>query len=98
MEVVCTSETSVNFYQTTRRNIPEDSHLHTRRRENLKYHLLNYNDHSAQNEELFSVYVVKYSPHRNMFEIRVVNPCDMYSYVSHCSPFVDCGLLVCDVA
>jgi hypothetical protein len=25
--VVCTSETSVNFYQTTRRNIPEDSHL-----------------------------------------------------------------------
>jgi hypothetical protein len=23
----CTSETSVNFYQTTRRNIPEDSHL-----------------------------------------------------------------------
>jgi hypothetical protein len=31
-----TSETSVNFYQTTRRNISEDSHLHTRRRENLK--------------------------------------------------------------
>jgi hypothetical protein len=31
-----TSETSVNFYQTTRRNIPEDSHLHTHRRENLK--------------------------------------------------------------
>jgi hypothetical protein len=30
------SETSVNFYQTTRRNIPEDSYLHTRRRENLK--------------------------------------------------------------
>jgi hypothetical protein len=34
-----TSETSVNFYQTTRRNNPEDSHLHTRRRENLKYHI-----------------------------------------------------------
>jgi hypothetical protein len=31
-----TSETSVNFYQTTRRNNPEDSHLHTRSRENLK--------------------------------------------------------------
>jgi hypothetical protein len=31
-----TSETSVNFYQTIRRNIPEDSYLHTRRRENLK--------------------------------------------------------------
>jgi hypothetical protein len=36
METPSTSETPVNFYQTTRRNIPEDSHLHTRRRENLK--------------------------------------------------------------
>jgi hypothetical protein len=35
-EAVSTSETSVNFYHTTQRNIPEDSHLHTRRRENLK--------------------------------------------------------------
>jgi hypothetical protein len=34
-----TSETSVNFYQTTRRFNPEDSYLHTRRRENLKSHL-----------------------------------------------------------
>jgi hypothetical protein len=33
-----TSETSVHFYQTTRRNLPEDSHLHTRCRENLKSH------------------------------------------------------------
>jgi hypothetical protein len=32
-----TSETMVNFYQTTRR-YPEDSHLHTRRREYLKSH------------------------------------------------------------
>jgi hypothetical protein len=38
MEAVKTSETSVNFYQPTRRNNPEDSHLHTRRRENLKSH------------------------------------------------------------
>jgi hypothetical protein len=29
METVSTSETSVNFYQTARRNIPEDSHLLT---------------------------------------------------------------------
>jgi hypothetical protein len=28
MEVVSSSETSVNIYQTTRPNIPEDSHLH----------------------------------------------------------------------
>jgi hypothetical protein len=34
MKVV--TKSSVNFYQTTRRNIPEDNHLHTRRRENLK--------------------------------------------------------------
>jgi hypothetical protein len=30
MEAVNTSETLVNFYETTLRNIPEDSHLHTR--------------------------------------------------------------------
>jgi hypothetical protein len=38
MEVASTSETLANFYQTKRRNNPEDSHLHTSRRENLKYH------------------------------------------------------------
>jgi hypothetical protein len=36
MEAANTSETSVNFYQTTLLNNPEDSHLHIRRRENLK--------------------------------------------------------------
>jgi hypothetical protein len=36
MEVASTSETLVNFYQTTRRYNPEDSHLRTHRRENLK--------------------------------------------------------------
>jgi hypothetical protein len=38
METASTSETPVNIYQNTRRNIPEDSHLHTRRREYLKSH------------------------------------------------------------
>jgi hypothetical protein len=38
MEAVSTSETSVNFYKTTQRKIPEDSHLHTRRHENLRSH------------------------------------------------------------
>jgi hypothetical protein len=38
-EAVSTSETSVNFYQTERHSIPEFSHLHTRCRENLKFHL-----------------------------------------------------------
>jgi hypothetical protein len=36
MAAARTSETSVNFYQTIRRYNPEDSYLHTRRRENLK--------------------------------------------------------------
>jgi hypothetical protein len=38
MESGSTSEMSVNVYQTTQHNIPEDSHLHTRRRENVKSH------------------------------------------------------------
>jgi hypothetical protein len=38
-EAASTSETSVNFCETTRRSIPEDSYLHARRRENLKFHL-----------------------------------------------------------
>jgi hypothetical protein len=38
-EAASTSETSVNFCQTTRRNNPEDSHLHTRHRGNLKSQL-----------------------------------------------------------
>jgi hypothetical protein len=40
MEAVRTSETSVKIYLTTRQYIPEDSELHTRRRENLKSHTL----------------------------------------------------------
>jgi hypothetical protein len=38
LEAASSSETSVNLYKSTRRNNPEDSHLHTRRRENLKSH------------------------------------------------------------
>jgi hypothetical protein len=38
-EAVSSSKMSVNIYQTTRRKNPEDSHLHTCRRENLKSHL-----------------------------------------------------------
>jgi hypothetical protein len=38
VEAVRISETSVNFNVTTWRYIPEDSKLHTRRRENLKSH------------------------------------------------------------
>jgi hypothetical protein len=36
MKAVSSSEKSVNFYQPTPDNIPEDSHLHTQRCKNLK--------------------------------------------------------------
>jgi hypothetical protein len=40
MAATPTSETLVNFYQTTRCYNPEDSNLHTHRRENLKSYIL----------------------------------------------------------
>jgi hypothetical protein len=42
IEAARTSETLVNFYQTTWRYNPKDSHLHTNRRENLKLYLTVY--------------------------------------------------------
>jgi hypothetical protein len=39
MEAARTSETSVDIDLTTWQYIPEDSELHTRRRENLIYHI-----------------------------------------------------------
>jgi hypothetical protein len=43
MEAVHTSETSAYFSEATRRYIPEDYHLHVRRRENLKSHSHKFN-------------------------------------------------------
>jgi hypothetical protein len=40
MEAIRTSETSVYSNETTLRYIPEDSKLHTSRRENLKPHII----------------------------------------------------------
>jgi hypothetical protein len=48
MEAVRTSETSVNIYLTTRRYIAEDSKLHTRRRDNLKSHILHFSSADTQ--------------------------------------------------
>jgi hypothetical protein len=49
-----TCETSVNSYQT-RPNIPEGSHLHTRRRKNPKDHLLNRFFNRLLIDELFQL-------------------------------------------
>jgi hypothetical protein len=38
MEAEITSQTSVYFYQATRRNISEDNHLYNRRCEKMKSH------------------------------------------------------------
>jgi hypothetical protein len=40
MEAARTSEMLINFYQTTRRYNPEDSHLRIHRRENLKSYFI----------------------------------------------------------
>jgi hypothetical protein len=53
METVSTSETYVNLYQATRRDIPNDSQLHIRCRENLKSHDLHLNDKLVGIKRLF---------------------------------------------
>jgi hypothetical protein len=50
MEAARTSETLVNFYKTTRRYNPEDSHLRTHRRKNLKSYIAVYYDSYATHE------------------------------------------------
>jgi hypothetical protein len=42
MEAASASETSADFYQTTRRNNREDINVHIRRLENLKYFFVVY--------------------------------------------------------
>jgi hypothetical protein len=56
MEAARTSETLVNFYQTTRSYNPEDSHLRTHRRENLKSYLIigKFNKCGRQNHVSFT--------------------------------------------
>jgi hypothetical protein len=53
MEAAKTSETLVNFYQTKRRYNPEDSHVHTHRRENFKSYLVT-------NKTVFSRIFIEY--------------------------------------
>jgi hypothetical protein len=57
MEAARTSETLVNFYQTYRCYNPEDSNLHTHRRENLKSYLEEYSPH-FQGSENFGSHII----------------------------------------
>jgi hypothetical protein len=54
MEAVRTAETSAHFNVTTRRYIPEDCKLHTRRRENLKSDKTYSNYLSGKSGDLFT--------------------------------------------
>jgi hypothetical protein len=58
MEAASTSETSVNFYQTETRNIPEDSHLQIRCRENLKSHQLSFTVHVTDKIGMFTTFLI----------------------------------------
>jgi hypothetical protein len=48
METARTSETTVNIEFRTRQYIPEDSELHTRRRENLKSQTMEVDQHTCR--------------------------------------------------
>jgi hypothetical protein len=47
MKATSNSETSDNLYESARREMPEDGHLHIRRSENLKSHLFLKNNKQA---------------------------------------------------
>jgi hypothetical protein len=60
MEAARTSETSVDIYLAMRQYIPEDSELHTRRRENLKSHkdIPNTKHFTVHHFSSFTIYLV----------------------------------------
>jgi hypothetical protein len=54
MEAARSSETLVNFYQTTQRYNPEDSQIRTHRRENLRSYKLNNVMYELNKQEILS--------------------------------------------
>jgi hypothetical protein len=65
VEAAKTSETLVNFYHTTRRYNPEDSHLCTHRRENLKSYVIRFGDiiHQICNVAVFCFVMASLNKH-----------------------------------
>jgi hypothetical protein len=60
MEAARTSETLVNFYQTTQRYNPEDSHLRTHHHENLKSYLTLFLFVSVVSTQIFKHFQIIY--------------------------------------
>jgi hypothetical protein len=58
-QAVCTSETSVNFNETTRRYIPDDYHLHTGIREKLKCNIFVV---LSPNSRLYTLHIIEPYP------------------------------------
>jgi hypothetical protein len=67
MEVICSSETSVEFQRTTRRYIPEESTRHNHRCENLKS---NQKDVDSKHDLLFHLEYGSSTFLRNMGEVQ----------------------------
>jgi hypothetical protein len=82
VEAASTSETSANLYQTARCNNPGDSHLHARRRENLKSHsasILNLHLNLKNDKEVLCVLptmCMKWSQN-----VKVVSVCHMSVHI-----------------
>jgi hypothetical protein len=54
IEAVIAPDTSVNFHETARCNIPEECHFYISRRENLNSHTLQFSDGIIQKEVVLS--------------------------------------------
>jgi hypothetical protein len=73
MDAVTTSEPSVNLYETTRCNIPDDGNLHTLHRKNFKFRL-------GSSNCIFNI-VSKYSgPQFKSIEYKL-NPTDKHNVI-----------------
>jgi hypothetical protein len=72
MEAARTSETLVNFYQTTRCYNPEDSNLHTHRRENLKSYLWDSSLYNTLRHHVILVTLNLHSSRRTRYHVFVV--------------------------
>jgi hypothetical protein len=68
MEAARTSETSVDIQLRTRQYIPEDSELHTRRRENLKSHRL------MLFREIIAVSTENHTPNAQLQTVKTLYP------------------------